>query len=221
MEITALERRRGHQFLMTLDSGESLLLDKQTVEESPYTVGSVLDDDALAALVSASQQRRARDYALYLLGIRDYGEAELCRKLREKGYGNEAVEVVARLKELGLQSDEVFARRLARECRLYKFYSRRRTIQELSMRGVTREIAEDAVDEVDQTENLTDLQQALALLQKKRYNGSVSETERRRGSQLLLRNGYDYWVVRHVWQELEANVDDELFDAEADDVTLL
>jgi hypothetical protein len=38
------------------------------------------------------------------------------------------------------------------------------------MRGVTREIAEDAVDEVDQTENLTDLQQALALLQKKRYN---------------------------------------------------
>lgn len=217
MKITALERWRGRLLRVVLDDGEALLLDRRTVEESPYTVGSALDDEALAAMVAASQHRRAREYALYLLSLRDYGEVELCRKLREKGYSDEATEVVARLKELGLQNDEVYARRLARDCRLRKLYSRRRTVQELCARGVARDTAEDAVENVDAAENLTDLQQALALLRKKRYNAPITEPIRRRGSSLLQRNGYDFWVLRHAWQELEADADEECIEVEEDD----
>ncbi len=202
MHIKSLERRRGRQFCMTLDDGREFLVDKQTVEESVYTVGSEIDDTALDALLTASQTRRAREYALYLLSVRDYGERELCRKLREKGYTEIAAETAARMSELGLVNDEVYARRIARDCRLRKLYARRRTVQEITVHGIAREVAQYAVEAVDETENLTDLQQALALLEKKRYTISATPAERQRATALLMRYGYDGGTVREAWRTL-------------------
>ncbi len=211
MQIESLERRRGQQFCMTLNDGTEYMVDKQTVEESVYTVGSEIDEDALAALLSASAARRAREYALYLLSVRDYGEKELCRKLREKGYAEEATATAARMCELGLVNDEVYARRLARDCRLRKLYARRRTVQEIAAHGIARELGEYAVETVDEAENLNDLQQALALLEKKRYTVSVTPTVQQRGTALLLRYGYDSRTVREAWRCLEAECEGDEF----------
>jgi len=167
-----------------------------------YTVGSELSENALETLLAASQTRRAREYALYLLSVRDYGEKELCRKLREKGYTEEAAETAARMSELGLVNDEVYARRLARDCRLRKLYARRRTVQEITAHGILRETAQYAVEYVDEAENLNDLQQALALLEKKRYTIPVTLAERQRGTALLMRYGYDGSTVREAWRIL-------------------
>ncbi len=202
MRIMSLERRRGHLFSMTLDDGQSYSVDKKVMEESVYSVGSVLDEAALGTLLAVSQMRRAKDYALYLLSTRDYGEKELCRKLREKGYGDEASETAARMCELGLVNDEVYARRIARDCRLRKLYARRRTVQEIAAHGIARETAQYAAEAVDDAENLNDLQQALALLEKKRYTVSVTPAERQRGTALLLRYGYDSSTVREAWRTL-------------------
>ena len=156
----------------------------------------------LAALLTASQNRRAREYALYLLSLRDYSEKELCRKLREKGYAEEAINIAARMSELGLVNDEVYARRLARDCRVRKLYAHRRAVQEVVAHGILREVAQYAVEAVDETENLTDLQQALALLEKKRYTVSATPAERQRGTALLMRYGYDGSTVREAWRAL-------------------
>jgi len=211
MRIESLERRRGQQFCMTLSDGSDYMVDKQTVVESVYTVGSEINEDALAALLSASAARRAREYALYLLSVRDYGEKELCRKLREKGYAEEAAATAARMCELGLVNDEVYARRLARDCRLRKLYARRRTVQEIAAHGIARELGEYAVEAVDEAENLNDLQQALALLEKKRYTVPVTPTVQQRGTALLMRYGYDSRTVREAWRCLEAEFEGDEF----------
>lgn len=214
MRIEGLERRRGRQFCMTLDDGREFLVDKQTLEESVYTVGSEIDDKALDTLLAASQTRRAREYALYLLSVRDYGEKELCRKLREKGYSETAAETAARMTELGLVNDEVYARRIARDCRLRKLYARRRTVQEIATHGISRETAQYATDAVDEAENLTDLQQALALLEKKRYTVSATPAERQRGTALLMRYGYDGSTVREAWRALGDAIEDDYIEFE-------
>ncbi len=214
MRIERLERRRGRQFAMTLDDGREYTVDKQTMEESVYTVGSELDEKALEALLVASQTRRAREYALYLLSVRDYGEKELCRKLREKGYAAEAAATAARMSELGLVNDEVYARRLARDCRLRKLYARRRTVQEIMTHGILRETAQYAVEAVDETENLNDLQQALALLEKKRYTISATPAERQKGTALLMRYGYDSGTVREAWRALGNSAEDDYIEFE-------
>lgn len=209
MRITALERRRGQQFCMTLDDGRDYMVDKHTMEDSVYTVGSEMDEEQLSELLAASASRRAREYALYLLSVRDYGEKELCRKLREKGYADEAAATAARMCELGLVNDEVYARRLARDCRVRKLYSRRRTVQEVATHGIARELGQYAVEAVDEAENLNDLQQALALLEKKRYTVPVTPSERQRATALLLRYGYDSATVREAWRCFSADDGDE------------
>ncbi len=214
MRIETLERRRGHQFCMTLDDGREYMVDKQTMEESVYTVGSTLEEEALERLLWASQTRRAREYALYLLSVRDYGERELCRKLREKGYSDVAAETAARMTELGLVNDEIYARRIARDCRLRKLYARRRTVQEIMTHGIAREVAQYAAEAVDETENLSDLQQALALLEKKRYTISATPAERQRGTALLMRYGYDGGTVREAWRVLGDGTEDDYIEVE-------
>jgi len=178
------------------------------MEESVYTVDSELDEEALEALLAASQKRRAREYALYLLSLRDYGEKELCRKLREKGYTAEAAATAAHMAELGLVNDDVYARRLARDCCLRKLYACRRAVQEIMQHGISREMAQYAVEAVSAAENLNDLQQALALLEKKRYTISVTPAERQRGTALLMRYGYDSSTVREVWRVLAVGGDE-------------
>lgn len=210
MQIISLTRRRGQLFCVTLDDGREILLDKQTVEESPFGEGSTIEEAALNDLIEASERRRAREYAVYLLSLRDYSGMELRRKLREKGHGTYAEQTVAQLTERNFLNDAVYARRLARECRVRKLFARRRTVQELYQHGIDRETAALAVDEVDDAENITDFEQALALLQKKRYNTSVNESEHRRGVALLQRYGYDHHVIREAWRGLSG--DSEFFE---------
>ncbi len=203
MKIVSLARQRGSRILMTLDDGQEYLLDRRTVEESPYQADGEIDERELDELIAQSERRRAWDYALYLLGLRDYGEAELRRKLRDKGYRDTADETVAYLRELGLLNDATYARRLARDCRLRRLFSRYRTVQELCAHGIARETAAFAVDDVDAEEELVEWQQALALLRKKRYNASDDPAVRQRGDQLLLRYGYSRDAARAAWRALE------------------
>lgn len=203
MKILSLARQRGSRFLMTLDDGRECLLDRRTVEESPYQVDGEIDEEELSELLAQSERRRTRDYALYLLGLRDYGEAELRRKLRDKGYRDTADETVDYLRELGLLNDAVYARRMARDCRLRRLFSRYRTVQELCAHGIARETAAFAVDDVDAEAELVEWQQALALLRKKRYNTPDDPAMRQRGDQLLLRYGYSRDAARAAWQALE------------------
>lgn len=207
MIITALEKVRGHQFRITLSDGRQISVDQDALLASPFRPQDEIDEEALAALLDDSGRRRAKDYALYLLSVRDYSAADLHRKLREKGYADHAEETVKRLIDAGLQSDGVYARRLARDCRVRRCFSRRRTAQELFLHGIGRDLAAEAIDEIDEAEDLFDADLAAALLAKKRYTPYSDERERQRGWALLARYGYDSAAIREAWRILENDTD--------------
>ncbi len=201
MRIVDIRKRRGRQYLLTFDTGENSLIDSRTWDESPYRLDSELDEDEWAALLALSRRNRAREKALYLLSMRDHSRVELERKLRDGDNAAEAADAAEHMEELGLVDDARYAERLARDLRLRKSRSRRQTIQELRLRGVDRELAEEAADAVD----TTDFEQALALLRKKRYN--ILDTEdRRRAAGMLMRRGFDGGTTRRA---IEAVMQDE------------
>lgn len=127
------------------------------------------------ALKKESKTRRAWDKALYLLSLRDYARAQLQRKLEREAGSELARETVERLERAGLLNDGAYARRLARDMVERRHFSRRRTLQELTARGLDRETAEEAVEELEPD----DAEQALELLRKKRYN-ELSDPDTRR-----------------------------------------
>src|SRR5919108_196085 len=91
--------------------------------------------------------RGAMTYALDVLSRRDRSEAELARKLRRKGFGGEEIEAVgARLRELGYLDDRRLAGRLAEAAVAGGRMVGQRLRLELIRRGITRAMAEEALE---------------------------------------------------------------------------
>ena len=207
MKITEVSRRRRQLYLLTIEGGEDVQVDVRTFDESPYREGADITEEQLNALLAASQYNRARERALYLLGLRDYACKELEQKLYAEADPAVAASVVARLREVGLLDDERYAARLARSLSEGKHYPRRRIEQELRRRGVDPLTAQTVAEELDGE----DFEQALALLERKYYNKLNDPDDRRRVTAALARRGFSYGAIRRAMDALEIPDDEENF----------
>lgn len=207
MKITEVSRRRRQLYLLTIEGGEDVQVDVRTFDESPYREGADITEEQLNALLAASQYNRARERALYLLGLRDYACKELEQKLYTEADPAVAASVVARLRQVGLLDDERYAARLARSLSEGKHYPRRRIEQELRRRGVDPLTAQTAAEELDGE----DFEQALALLERKYYNKLNDPDDRRRVTAALARRGFSYGAIRRAMDALEIPDDEENF----------
>ena len=203
MKIVETAIRRRRLYLMKLDDGRELTVDRQTFHESPYRVEGDITEEQLEQLLHTSQYNRARERALYLLGLRDYACGELEKKLYTEATPEIAGAVVSRLQEVGLLDDQRYAQRMARHLSEYKRYPHRRIQQELCRRGVSPDIAREAVASLDGE----DFQQALALLQKKYYNKLNDPDDRRRVTAALARRGFTYTAIRRAMEELGSEME--------------
>lgn len=199
MKIIEVARRRRQLYLLTFDSGDPIEVDVRTFDESPYREGQDITEEQLNTLLTASRYNRARERALYLLGLRDYACKELEQKLYTEADPDTAAAVVERLRQVGLLDDERYAARLARSLSEVKHYPRRRIEQELHRRGISSVLAQDAVSALEGE----DFQQALALLEKKYYNKLDDPDSRRRVTAALARRGFSYGVIRRAFDALD------------------
>jgi regulatory protein len=204
MVITELRKKRGRLFQLVLDEEPAVTVDARTFEESPYKVGSSLSEQQLSELINESQRRRSHEKALYLLSLRDYSRGELEKKLRRDSDINIAAQTAEHMEELGLINDCTYAEHRARDMAERKLYPSRRIIQELCALGVSREIAQNAVDLID----CDDMQQALALLCKKYYNKKDGEGNLRRTAAALARYGFEGSVIRRAIKEWKSEEQD-------------
>ena len=205
MKITAVSRRRRRLYRLDVEGGDPIEVDVRTFDESPYREGADITAEQLNGLLADSQRNRARERALYLLGLRDYA----CKELEEKLYCEAsppiAAAVVERLREVGLLDDGRYAARLARSLSEGKHYPRRRVEQELRRRGIDPLTAKTAVAELDGE----DFEQALALLERKYYNKLNDPDSRRRVVAALARRGFSYGAIRRALDACGAPDDEE------------
>lgn len=205
MKILEVSRRRRQLYFLTLEGGDPTEVDVRTFDESPYKEGSDITEEQLNTLLATSQYNRARERALYLLGLRDYACRELEQKLYTEADPATAAAVVERLREVGLLDDERYAARLARSLSETKHYPRRRIEQELRQRGIAPLLAQSAAEEVD----CEDYEQALALLEKKYYNKLNDPDSRRRVTAALARRGFSFGAIRRAFDALDVPDDEE------------
>lgn len=193
MIITAVKPARQSRVTLLFDNGEELVIDKGLWEESPFGVGSSLSRLQIEELVAASQKRRARNKAIFLLSKRDYSRKELEQRLCREGgrfvadNREAARQAAAAMEEYGYVNDKAYAERLARRFCLEKCYPHRRAEQALCEKGIARDIAAEAVKTIEKE----DWQLALEFLRKKRY--TVGDD---RAAAAMARYGFSHDTVR-------------------------
>ncbi|HJV34394.1 regulatory protein RecX [Geomonas sp.] len=137
------------------------------------------------------------DSSLRILSLRDHSEAELRRKLKEKGYEEAGIEEsVARLRELGYLDDVRFARHFASSAiRNGRGYGARLKM-ELARRGVAAAIVAEVLAEIDEEHSEGEL---LGELMARRFSGfdagCATDKEKRRVIGYLQRKGFSLAAI--------------------------
>ena len=167
-------------------------------------VGEILSEEKIARLKEQDSLEVATQRAIELISYRPRSEAEIRKRLTEKGFGAQEVEeVLGRLRQAGLVSDEAFARTWADNRSTFRPRSHRMVAAELRQKGVANETIEQALSELPDD---GDLAYQTALRYARRLEGEDWEGFRKKLGGHLGRKGYSYETVanatRRVWKEL-------------------
>jgi regulatory protein len=157
------------------------------------------------------KERSTYEQALGFLEFRARSESELRRKLLQKGSpAAEVDEVVSRLRAQRLLDDDEFARQFARGKVLGAGASRRRIVLELTRKGVAREVADRAVEGLEENEGI-DPEAVIHRVAAKKWK-SLSKlddfTRKRRLYAFLARRGFDPDEIRSALDRLGAQLDE-------------
>ena len=196
MKITEIRPRRKGLSALFIDGEFAMALDTQTLLEQRIDVGKELDDEELHELIILSNERRAKEKALWLISYRSHSKKELRDKIRRTCDAEAADKAVERMEELGLVNDEDFARRYAEQLLYGKRLSKRAAFYELRRKGIDQATAEEALAELD-----VDVHEQIRALIEKKYRNINDEKIRRRAVAALQRLGYGWEDIKAVLEE--------------------
>lgn len=188
MKITQIEKYKGNFFNIYLDGAYAATLSERIIFEFGLSEGAELSQEKFDEAVGTAQFYKARERAYYLLTYRDHSQKELAEKLR-RNYPEETVEkVILHLVDLGLLNDRAYAEKLARQYLVTKKYGSRRALFEMQRKGIEREMAQEALDELDVDPH----EQILGLLERKYGRKLEEKNGYRKALSALMRQGFSY-----------------------------
>ena len=208
MKLTVKEGK-ANKIHIFVDEEYRATVDSDYWYSEKYRNYKEINEDELTELLDSVSFRRAYNKGLDLLSRRPYGVKELIKKLCEKGHEKEASQKACdRLLELGLLNDEEYARILANDLLERKNYSTKRIKQELSFRGIPREIVENTVDSLD-----NNAENRIILVIKKKYINKLNDEKgRKRAVDGLLRLGFSYSEIKSALNQVAEFTEEEYYD---------
>ena len=197
MKITAVEPRRKQMCALFIDGEYVMNLDAQTLIENRFDVGREIDDDELKEIIDKSNERRAKEKALWLISYRSHSKKELFDKLKRSFDEASAQKAVDRMEELGLINDEEFAKLYARKLVNGKKMSVKAAEFELYRKGIDKITAEQVLGELEY-----DPQTQIIEFITKKYKNINDEKIKRRAVAGLQRRGYSWEEIKQAIESL-------------------
>jgi regulatory protein len=207
-KITGLKtgKTREKRVNVFLDGELALKLLAEVALKEGLKIGQELTESQLATLAGLDRYQRCYNTAIRFLAVRPRSEAEIRERLLRRGFDSACMEkTLARLKEQGLVDDTAFARFWKDNRQAFRPRSRRLTRLELQRKGLTGDVIEQVVGELDDRDSAY----RAALNRVRRLSTSDYQTFRRRLSEYLGRRGFSYSIIQEttekVWQEQKNN----------------
>lgn len=201
MVITAIEKRRKMLSALFIDWEFVVHIDTETLLKFGYRPGMEITDEQLHELIIASDMRRSKERALYLLEHRSYSKKELIEKIQRVTSKQAAKAAADRMEELGLINDREYARRYMRELFHRKGYAASRVQYELMQKGIEKETIEELMEE-EQQEPVKKIRE---IIEKKYLRYLQDEKGYRRAINGLRRLGYRYDDIKLALSEFSVD----------------
>jgi len=193
--ITDIKKVRG-RYIVTVNDAENVVVPASLLRERPLKEGQPIDLEEYDNWLMVRQYRFALDRAVGYLAARACSTHEIEQKLLQAGYRPSTVEmVIYKLQRENLLDDADFARQWV-ESRQTRKLGRSRIAQELRRKGVSQEEAENALDLIDDEDQLSG---AIALAEKAAARIKPGEDPRKAASRIagmLARRGYSWDIAK-------------------------
>lgn len=199
IKIVDIDTYKGETVFIEIEGGEKYFVHQSMIYEFHLHKGMEIPPSALEEVMNENLYRKAKERALYLLDNREYGYAELFKKL-EENYGEDiCYRVCNKLAELHLIDDRRYAARLAEYYSCTKKFGKYRAKQEIMRRGISSALAEEVLAEYED-----DSVERLRELVERKYERKL--TDRKSAEKVraaLVRQGYSFSDIKEVLSEYE------------------
>ena len=171
-------------------------------------IGQILSDEKINELLEADQKREVYQKAVEFISYKPRTSQETRRKLQSAGYDESFIEdTLLQLTELGFLNDEQYAEQWVDSRKRMKPRSKRMLAYELRKKGISDDLIQSAVEEVD------DFQSACEIAEKRlyRYEGLSKYEFRNKLGNYLAGKGFSYDVIsettQKLWEQLNSSTD--------------
>lgn len=191
MRVVSVEPADRKKCRVLTDEGPAFVLYNNEIQAYGIREGEELEGETYEQLLRDVLCRRARERMIRLLQASDKTEAELRRKLVDGGCPPEAVEsAIAYGKSRHYVDDRRYAENYVDLHSAVK--SRRQLLAELAAKGISRDLAEECLEEAD----LDERAQIEKLLKKRGYDRErADQKEQQRTMAFLSRRGFSYEAI--------------------------
>ncbi|MHB8103965.1 MAG: regulatory protein RecX, partial [Dehalococcoidales bacterium] len=206
-KITGIKKAKGRQKRVNVfvDGKPALGILAETALKEGLKTGQEVTESQLDTLAGLDRYQRCLNAGIRYLAYRPRSEAEIRLRLQRHGYESEYLEkALARLKEQGLVDDTAFAQYWRENRETFSPRSRRLTKMELKRKGLSSDIIEQVISEIDDKDSAY----RAALNRAKRLSTADYKVFRQRLVAYLGRRGFNYGVIKEVteivWQETKS-----------------
>jgi len=200
-KITRIKAGKGREKRVNvyLDGKFALGLLAETALKERLKEGQEVTESRLETLADKDRYQRCLNAAIRFLGYRPRSEAEIRQRLLRHGFDSECTEkALARLKERGLVDDTAFARFWKDNRETFSPRSRRMTKLELRRKGLSSDIIEQVIGEIDDGDSAY----RAALNRVRRLSTTDYQAFRQRLGAYLGRRGFNYSVIKETTEKL-------------------
>lgn len=193
--ITSIQKERG-RYRVTVNDSENVLVPVSLMGERPLKEGQMIDLEEYDNWLLVRQYRYALDRAVGYLAARARSKREIEQKLMQAGYRPCTVKMVLyKLEREHLLDDADFARQWVESRSLHQL-GRNRIAQELRRKGISQEEAEEALDAIDDEDQMTG---AIKLAERAVARIKPGEDPRKAANRIyamLSRRGYSWDIAK-------------------------
>ena len=198
MIVTDIQYYQKGKYEVYLNDAFAFELYNSELKDTGVVKGLEVDEELYQKLVYQVIGKRAKKRAMHILEKNDKTEYQLREKLKENRYPKESIEcAIEYLKEYHYIDDRAYGRRYVEYRSSSK--SKRQLLQELYQKGISKQIAEEVIENMEVQEEVAIEN---LILKKCRNLGELEEKQKEKIVMSLMRKGFSYSKIEKVFREI-------------------
>lgn len=198
-------QQNGERYNLFLDEVFFCGITEDTLVKLKLKKGMEVDEAALAEIIKEETNNKCFNYAIFLLGKRNYFEKNLVEKLKQKEYDDEAISLaLEKLYSYGYLDDRRLTEAFVKDKKKFSKKGPRYIESALKAKGVEAEVIRQAIEENYQEDEALTNCKGLVLKKLEYYKKKTEDTYTLKGKlyAFLAQRGYNSEVIKKAIDEV-------------------